>query len=226
DDPVVPIRQKLHGIGTILFRRRHRHLQFDRSLSFVIDLLTDSRQRCHGIKQTPATRRQRRIYTLLHHAQQKVNFAPIELANERNVELQKLAPKMLCQVTDRHPPWFADRSRSAWQRHILEMRGALKVLISGDEHFSAPNFSVGAIASPIQREPDYAAVKMILRHATGDVSVVVLHAHQFHSALCECPPRGKVVRMKVVGDNLRTNFEDAFKMLDRLVKKTVALDIL
>jgi len=56
-----------------------------------------------------------------------------------------------------------DRGRSAGQRHIFEMSSAFVVFIAGDERFSAPDISVGAVAGAIEDKSDYSAFKMILR---------------------------------------------------------------
>ena len=140
----------------------------------------------------------------------------------QKLRLQKLTPEMMCQVTYRHPPWLTDRGRSTGQGHILKMSGAFEVFISGDEHFSAPDFSVGAIASPIQGESDHPPFKVILRHTTGNVCVVVLHANQLHSTLLQCPSGGEVVGMEVIGDDLRPDFENPLQMLDGFMEKTIA----
>src|SRR5208282_2218275 len=133
---------------------------------------------------------------------------------------------MMRQVTYRHPPWFTDRGRSTGQGHILKMSGTFEVFISGDEHLSAPDFSVGAVASPIQGEPDHPAFKVILRHTTGNVRVVVLHANQLHSTLLQRPSGGEVVGMEVIGDDLRPDLENPLQMFDSFVEKTITFRVL
>src|SRR5450759_3707327 len=132
---------------------------------------------------------------------------------------------MMCQVADRHPPRLTDRGRSTGQGNILEMSDAFEVFKPGDEYFSTPNMSVGAVASPIQCESDHPAFKVILRHTTGDVGVVVLHANQLRPTLLQRPLGGEVVGMKIVGDDLRLDFEDQLQMLDRFVEKTITFDV-
>src|ERR1017187_5020153 len=155
----------------------------------------------------------------------------MELAHERDIQLQKLwlqkvTSEMMCQVTYRHPPWLTDRGRSTGQGHILKMSGAFEAFMAGDEHFSAPDFSIGAVARSIQGEADHPAFKVILRHTTGNVCVVVLHANQLRSALFERPSGGEVVGMEVVGDDLRSNLENPLQMLDSFVEKAIAFCVL
>src|ERR1035437_9159366 len=133
---------------------------------------------------------------------------------------------MMCQVADRHPPRLTDRGRSTGQGNILEMSGTFEVNKPGDEYFSAPNMSVGAVTSPIQCESDHPSFKMILRHATGDVRVVVLHANQLRSTLLQRPLGGEVVGMKIVGDDLRLDFENPLQMHDRFVEKSITFHVL
>src|ERR1035437_7058298 len=106
------------------------------------------------------------------------------------------------------------------------MSDALVLFRSGDEYFSAPNRSAGAVASPIQCKSDYPAFKMILRHTTGDVGVVVLHANQPRPILLQRPLGGEVVGMKIVGDDLRLDFENPLQVLDRFVEKTITFHVL
>ena len=59
----------------------------------------------------------------------------------------------------------------------FEMGNAFEVFVAGNKRFRAPNVSIGAVSSAVQGEPDHAAFEVIFRHATCDVSVMVLHAH-------------------------------------------------
>jgi len=56
------------------------------------------------------------------------------------------------------------------------MRPALEADEVGDEKFASPDFAVGAIAGSVKGHADDLAGEMVLRHATGDVRVMVLHA--------------------------------------------------
>ena len=132
---------------------------------------------------------------------------------------------MMGQVAYRHPPGLADGGGSAGQRDIFEMSGAFEILIAGDEHFSAPYLSVGAEAGAIEGKANHAAFEMVLDHAAGDVSVMVLHADQLHSTLPQSPFGRKVIRVQIIGDDLRLDFKNAFEVLDGLVEEGITFDI-
>ena len=56
------------------------------------------------------------------------------------------------------------------------MAAALEIEEIADEEFAAPDFAVGAVAGAIERHADYLAFDAVIRHAAGDVGVVVLDA--------------------------------------------------
>ena len=121
----------------------------------------------------------------------------IKFSHKRNIDLQKVASKMLGQVADRHSPWLADRCSATRQRNIFEMSGAFETFISGQEHFPAPDFSISAITSSIKGKSDHPTGKVVLRHTTRNVRVVVLHADDAdarHSILFDGPFRGEILR--------------------------------
>src|SRR5271167_173267 len=108
------------------------------------------------------------------------------------------------------------------------MSGAFETFIVCDEHFPTPDFPVGAIAGAIEDKADHATGEVVLRHATRNVGVVVLHADDadtFHRILFDGPFCGEILGMQIVGDDLRPNFENAPKMLDGLMEKTITFDI-
>src|SRR5450755_778998 len=131
----------------------------------------------------------------------------------------------MSQVTDRHPPRLTNRGRSTRQRHVLEMSGAFEAFIAGDQPLSAPNLSVGTVASSIQGKSDYSAFEVVLRHTTCNVGVVMLDADELRSGLFERPARGEVIGVEVVGDDLRTDLEDPLEVFDGLVEKIITFDI-
>src|SRR5450755_3180764 len=106
------------------------------------------------------------------------------------------------------------------------MSSTFEVFISGEQYLTTPDISVRAVARTIQCESDHSVFQVVLCHATGDVRMVMLYAHQFHSTLLQRPFGGKVVGVKVVGDNFRPDFENALQVLNRFVEETITLDIL
>src|SRR5512140_864026 len=47
----------------------------------------------------------------------------------------------------------------------------------GDQEFSSPNLAIGAVSGAIEGNADHLSFEVILRHATRDVCMVVLHAY-------------------------------------------------
>src|SRR5208283_215991 len=133
---------------------------------------------------------------------------------------------MMGQVAHRHAPRLTDGSRSSRHSGIFKMSGALEVLITSDQHFPAPDVPIGTVASPVKGKSDYATFKVILRHTTRNVRMVVLHTKQLHSTLLQRPFCGEVIGVEIVGDDLRPDLENPLKMPDGFVKKTIAFDVL
>ena len=106
------------------------------------------------------------------------------------------------------------------------MSPALKALITGEQHFPAPDIAVGAVTRPIERYADHLIFKVVFRHATGDVCVMMLHSHQLHSLLLKRPLGGEVVGMQVVCEGCRLDFENISQMIDRLNEELEAFRIL
>ena len=132
---------------------------------------------------------------------------------------------MMREVTDRHAPGIANRGRSTGQRHVLEMSGAVETFVARYKHLPSPDVAVGAVAGAIERKTDYTACEVVLRHTTCNVGVVVLDANEGDSFLLERPFCGEIIGVKVVGDDLGMDFEDALEVRDGFVEKTITFDI-
>ena len=123
---------------------------------------------------------------------------PVKAAQERNVEPRALRAEVMRQIADGHSPRLADSGGASRQLDVIEVCGPAKVLIARNHHFAAPNATIGAISGTVQGKADDAAFEMMLRHATGDVRMVVLNSNQLHSLLLKSPAGAKVVGMQIV----------------------------
>ena len=74
--------------------------------------------------------------------------------------------------------------------NVGQVRGALESVEIGDEDFAAPDFAVCAVAGAVERYADHSLGKVIFRHATGDVSVVMLNSDSAEICLLFGPLRG------------------------------------
>src|SRR5215469_17838869 len=128
------------------------------------------------------------------------------------------------QVAHRHAPGLVNRSSSARQGNIGEVGGALEASAVGNQNFPAPNLAIGAVSGAVERKTDDFALEMVLRHAAGNMRVMMLNTDEGRVLLAR-PPGGEVVGMKIVGDDLRAYFEDSLKMRDRLFEEFIALQI-
>src|SRR5579863_9472128 len=90
--------------------------------------------------------------------------------------------------------------------NVLKMRKAGKAVEPANQHFSAPDAAVGAIAGTIERQPDYRALQSMFCHASSNVRVVMLHANRGQAALASPllrPVSGQISRMQIVRHRLR-----------------------
>src|SRR5215469_10105591 len=128
------------------------------------------------------------------------------------------------QVAHRHAPGLVNRSGSARQRNIGEVGGALEASAVGNQNFPAPNLAIRAVSRTVERKTDDFLLEMVLRHAAGNVRVMMLNPDEGRFLFAR-PAGGEVVGMKIVGDDLRAYFEDFLKMRDHLFEEFVALQI-
>ena len=84
-----------------------------------------------------------------------------------------------------------------------------------DEELAAPQGAVGAVPGAVEGHPDHRAFMAVVGQAGGDVRVMVLHAAGVHVEV-ESVLGGQVLRVQVVGDDLRVDAEQPAEVLDAL----------
>src|ERR1051326_595947 len=99
----------------------------------------------------------------------------IQLACERQIEIDEAVAEGSLQVSSRNPPRFANRCRSAGQWNIRQMRNTFRIVKVSHEKFAAPELAVQTKAESVKRDTDNLAVDLVVGHATGDVRVMMLH---------------------------------------------------
>ena len=96
--------------------------------------------------------------------------------------------------------------------------GAMEV---GDQNFAAPDLPIRPIPGAVERNADHRPREMVLRHAAGDMRVVVLHRNGPDVPLLQSPLGREIAGMQIVGDRRRLPLQDALEVSDGLLKDVV-----
>jgi hypothetical protein len=101
----------------------------------------------------------------------------------------------------------------------------------GHQELTAPDRAVGAVAGPVEGHPDHRAARpvvspAVIGQAGGDVRVMVLDPEQVHVGQVERVLGGQVLRMQVMGHDLRVDVEQPAEMLDALGERAQGLGVL
>ena len=132
------------------------------------------------------------------------------------MHFEKVAPKVVDEITDRHAPGFVNGRRPSGYRDVLKMSNALKAFIASHEHLSAPDLAVSAVTRSVQGKADNSSFEVVFCHAAGDVGVMVLHSNQRQVSL-QCPFSREIVRMEIPGDHLGLDLQNPLEVLNRLL---------
>ena len=102
-----------------------------------------------------------------------------------------------------HAPRLVHGTRAAGHPHRAERCDALERHQVADEHLTAPDRPVRAVAGAVVDRSHCRALEPVLGETGGEVGVVVLDARQLDVVELEGVGRRRVVRVQVVGDELR-----------------------
>src|SRR5512141_345645 len=136
------------------------------------------------------------------HAQNNIELLLAHPPQEWQLHFGELGAEMTRKIADRHAPGLVNSSGATGKRNVLEVGRALETLVARDEDFPAPYVAVRAVTSTVEGKPDHLSFEMVLRHATGDMGMVMLHADQRQAGPLPRPLGRKVVRMEIVCNEL------------------------
>ena len=105
---------------------------------------------------------------------------------------------------------------AAWHPHRAAGADALEAAEIADQQLAAPDRAVGAVAGAVEDRADRRAGLAVLGQSRGQVRVVMLHADQLDALALERVLGRQVVRVQVVGDDLRLDREEPLEVLDPL----------
>ena len=95
----------------------------------------------------------------------------------------------------------------------------------GHQELAAPERAVGAVAEPVEGEPEHRFGAAVLHHARGDVGVVVLHGHE-RKVEVEGELGRQVFRVQIVRDHLGPHAVQRGEMVDGLHERLVGREVL
>jgi hypothetical protein len=108
----------------------------------------------------------------------------------------------------------------------MQVPGAPEPRRAADEQLAAPHGPVRPVARAVEDRADGVAGLAVLGQAGGQVGVVVLHADELQALLLARPRGREVVRVQVVGHDLRRHGQQAPEVLDRLAERAERLQVL
>ena len=150
--------------------RARQRFQLDRRLPFEVTCGAQPDQRRHGIEQPAGGGGQDSVDAALDH---RVTTAALVLRRRAS----GASPSRHRAEAQRHAPRLAHRGVAAGQRHVAQVRAALERRQVRAEELRAPDRAVGAVAGAVEcATPMTSPSQAVLRHAAGDVRVMMLHA--------------------------------------------------
>ena len=105
------------------------------------------------------------------------------------------------------------------------MPDTLEPVEVGEEELATPERAVGAVAEPVEREPEHRFGAAVLHHARGDVRVMVLHRH-CGKVEVERELGRQVLRMEIVRDHFREHAVERGEVVDGLEERLVGREVL
>jgi len=205
----------LHGVRIRLAAGRGPHLELDRRLTLVGDLVSHAGESGDGVEQPPAAGGERRVDAgvdlPLHDREFLVGKRELRAcgaaAQQPRRALEPALAEQRVAPAERRAPRLLDGCRAARQRQLLEMSHAAIAEQITDEHLAAPEAPVVAVAQTVHADTDHGLFPAVLYEARGDVSVMMLHGDLLILRQREGVLGGQILGVQVVADHLRLEAE-------------------
>ena len=139
-------------------------------------------------------------------------FARSSPANKRDIQAEEILAKRL--RSNSSPPCARVRElprRLPEAATYAKCAARSKLAYPANQRFAAPDMPVGAVTGAVQGQSNHSSIDLVLRHARGDVRMMMLHADETHAFLRQGPFCRKIIRMKIVRDDFRLDFENLSK---------------
>src|SRR5665213_326345 len=131
-------------------------------------------------------------------------------------------------MAEGHAPRLADGGFSAGHGDVVEMGETLEMVEAADEHFPAPDAAVGAVTGAVEGDADSLGLDCMFGHASGDVSVMMLHSDDAQAAFAGPLPGtfgGEIAGMKIVDNRLGLDLKGAHQVVERIAKEAESGEI-
>src|SRR6202043_1891945 len=102
----------------------------------------------------------------------KMNLVPRNIVQEWQIARD---PR-IAKIADCHAPGVANGCVPAGQWHVAKMTPPFEAREIRHQKFPAPDRSIGAVAGAVKGHADDLALQSILRHAAGNVGMMMLHS--------------------------------------------------
>ena len=105
------------------------------------------------------------------------------------------------------------------------MPAALEIDEIADEEFASPDLAVCSVPGAVERHANHFAFDSVIRHATRDVRVMVLHADRNQAGLLQRKTRAEITRVQVVRNRRRRYAEETLKMSQSFAEELESLQV-
>ena len=158
------------------FHLRRDHFQFNRGLRLVGCFVSKADDRGDGIEEPSARRGIDCLYAAVDHSADEVDLLARNFIEERKIQSQCFLAEGGFQMRQSASPRLAHGAVAPGERRVAKMRSASESGEIADQKLAAPDLAVGAIARAVKSNANDRFAKAIIRHATRNVCVVMLHA--------------------------------------------------
>ncbi len=216
--------------------------QLNSALALIARLQPDAQQRTDGIKETAAARGSNGVQIpvmehklgpqgiLVRQPQLPHDFlGPTPGHEAADIGIQTV--RGLFQTVDhghRDAPALPGGRVPADLQEGLNAGGPAEMPVVRNEHFTAPDAAVGAVARAVQGNADDRLGMVIFRHAGNDVGIMMLNPQQRQSPRLSdllCHSSGIVARMQVAGDDCRLRLQQGLHALYRFPQGVTGAEI-
>ena len=131
------------------------------------------------------------------------------------------SPYTSVEVCRSHAPGLPNGLLSSGQGDLLKMGQTLKVGVGGHQELPAPESAISAVPCAVPGYANDRPCTSILRHATGNVGMMMLHRDAGQSLQGESILAGEVARMEIVGHHLGGDGEEFGEVLDTVHERAI-----
>ena len=158
---------------------------------------------------------------LLYYLQDYPKFLVGNIRQKESPKHVFVAADFSAQTAQCHAARLAYCFISARHTILLKMRNASIILEVCNQEFSAPDRSFRTVSSAVQGHAYYFFLDLVLSHAGGNMSVMVLNSHDIFNIRFKRVLGREIVGMHVVSDDSRRDFQKTGHVINLFAEETI-----